>query len=164
MQSYESGGVIHVSPSAPNLPLFNPQLFVDIVPGQKLQLASRSQTKKYNGLYGTQGTTWLNPLAFANPAPFSYGTSREYLDHLHQLAVLNENLAFFKRTPVNVDGTKYIELRAEMFNAFNRANYSGLDTTLGSPYFGQYTGEYSNGAFNVQPGPKITEIVMKIIF
>ena len=168
LQSYTSGTPIHIGATAPGLPLFNPQVFVDIVPGVKQTLASRSQVKKYNGLYDTtgtlHGTKWLNEAAFKNPAPYSFGTSRYFLDHQQQLAVLNENLGFFKRTPVGGDGSRYIELRVEMFNAFNRANYGGLDTTLGDPHFGEYTGELSNENFGVQPGPKITEMEMRIIF
>ena len=172
LQSYESGGVIHINPDVPGLPLFNPQLFANIVPGQKLKLASRSQVKKYNGLYDTtgtlHGTKWLNVDAFANPAPYSFGNSREYLDHVQQLAVLNENLSFYKRTPFTESGARYVELRCEMFNAFNRANYAGLDTNLSdntpNGHFGEYTGEYSDLNFGVQPGPKITELVMKVVF
>jgi hypothetical protein len=168
LQSYESGSPIRLYASAPALPLFNPQLFLDIVPGVQQKLASRGQTKKYNSLTDTtgteHGTKWLNEDAFKNPDPYTLGTSRAFLDHLHQLAVLNENLAFFKRTPVNADGSRYIELRAEMFNAFNRQNFGGLDTTLGDQHFGEYTGEFSNLNFGVQPGPKITEMEMRIIF
>ncbi len=172
LHSYESGAVIHINPSVPGVPLFNSQLFVNIVPGVKQQLASRGQTVKYNSLYdplGTaHGTKWLNAAAFANPAPYTFGNSRAYLDHLHQLAVLNENFALWKHIAVSGSGTHYVEFRVEMFNAFNRANYGGLDTNLAdntpNGHFGEYTAEYGDLNFGVQPGPKITEAVMKFVF
>jgi hypothetical protein len=172
LQSYESGEVIRLNPSVPGLPLFNPGLFVNIVPGVKQKLASRSETKKYNSLYDSTGTAhgtkWLNAAAFANPAPYTFGNSRAYLDHLQQLAVLNENLSFYKRTSLTRSGTRYLEIGAEMFNAFNRANYGGLDTNLAdntpNGHFGEYTSEFSNLNFGIAPGAKITEIVMKLVF
>ena len=172
LQSYESGEVIRINPSVPGLPIFNPALFVNIVPGVKQKLASRSQTKKYNALYDSTGTAhgtkWLNAAAFANPAPYSFGNSRAYLDHLQQLAVLNENLSFYKRTSLNGSGTSYWEIGAQMFNAFNRANYGGLDTNLAdntpNGHFGEYTAEFGQLNFGVAPGPKITEVTMKFVF
>lgn len=170
LHSYESGPPIHITSSAPGLPLFNANLFVNIVPGVKQKLASRGNVVKYNALYDANGTAhgtkWLNADAFANPDSYSFGNSRYYLDHLQQLAILNENLSFYKRTSFGKG--RYAELRSEMFNAFNRANYSGLDTNLAdntpNGHFGEYTSEYSNAVFGVQPGPRITELVLKIVF
>ncbi|HET6216584.1 MAG TPA: TonB-dependent receptor [Acidobacteriaceae bacterium] len=170
LQSYESGAPIHITPDVPGLPIFNSNLFVNIVPGVKQKLASRGQVVKYNSLFDTTGTAhgtkFLNADGFASPAPYSFGNSRYFLDHLQQLAVLNENLSFYKRTSFG-EG-RYFETRVEMFNAFNRQNYGGLDTNLAdntpNGHFGEYTGEYSNLNFGVQPGPKITEIVLKIVF
>jgi hypothetical protein len=168
--SYESGAPIHIAPSVPGLPIFNSNLFVNIVPGVNQKLASRGQVKKYNSLFDASGTAhgtkFLNADAFANPEPYSFGNSRYFLDHLQQLAVLNENLSFYKRTSFG-EG-RYFEARVEMFNAFNRQNFGGLDTNLAdntpNGHFGEYTGDYSNLNFGVQPGPKITEIVLRINF
>lgn len=39
---------------------------------------------------------------------------------------------------------KNLELRWEVYNAFNHANYSGFVNTLTSPSFGTYTGTATN--------------------
>lgn len=166
VHSYESGLPIHVIPSSAALPIFNNDLEVNINPGVPLTLSSRGNTVLYNGLYdpnGTaHGTTFLNPAAFSNPAPFSFGNARHFLDGAHQLAFLNENISIYKRTQMG-EG-RVAELRLEMYNAFNRKNFGGLDTTVGDSHFGEYTSENGDIGFGTQPGPKVMEIVFKFSF
>lgn len=169
-QEYLSGLPIHVTQSGPGAGIGNPVENVSIVPGVPLKLATRSGTNKYNSLYDTTGTShgtkWLNPAAFVNPAAYTFGNTRYELDHLQQLAILNENLAFYKRTSLGEQ--RSLEFRCEMFNAFNRMNYGGLDMNMAdntpNGHFGEYTGDYSAYTTGTAVGPRITELEMKINF
>jgi len=90
-----------------------------------------------NSLTGQPGTVVLNRSAFSYPAPFTFGNTF-VLPNVRTIGLASENLSLFKRFTFR---ERYrVELGLDLFNAFNRKEFAGLDVTLTDPGFGQYTG------------------------
>jgi hypothetical protein len=76
--------------------------------------------------YVKNGTQWLNPAAFTVPAPGEFGDLTRGLlrgPSFHQV-----DAVFAKRIPLA--GRSNLELRAEVFNVFNRDNFANPVATL----------------------------------
>jgi hypothetical protein len=65
----------------------------------------------------------------------------------------NFDLGFFKNFKIKERGN--VQFRAEMFNAFNHANFDGVDTTLGSGGFGQVVSAHT---------PRVVQFALKVAF
>ena len=76
--------------------------------------------------YLKDGTQWLNPAAFAVPAPGEFGNLERGL--LRGPAFNQVDTVFAKRIPLSA-GTN-LEVRAEIFNVFNRNNFANPVATL----------------------------------
>ncbi|MGH9784474.1 MAG: hypothetical protein ACRD88_09835, partial [Terriglobia bacterium] len=77
---------------------------------------------------------WFNTGAFAIPAFGSFGNAgRNILDGPGRQ---NVNLGILKHLPIGI-GEARLQLRAEAFNLFNRANFHLPDAFFDSPTFGQ---------------------------
>jgi hypothetical protein len=76
--------------------------------------------------YLKNGTQWLNPAAFAVPAPGEFGDLTRGL--LRGPSFNQLDAVFAKRIPLA--GRSDIELRAEVFNLFNRDNFANPVATL----------------------------------
>jgi len=111
---------------------------------------------------------WFNIAAFTNPSTFSYGTMRR--NQLNAPGYGDVDLSLFKNNTFTVlDHPITTQLRAEMFNLFNRANLAPPDNSLadGAGAFGTVTSTigYYNGAPGIGPGePFNTQLALKIIF
>jgi hypothetical protein len=79
---------------------------------------------------------WFNTDAFSAPASGFYGNAGRNTIIGPGSWVMN--LVLSKNIPFKE--TMGLEVRAEADNVLNHANYSGLDTTVNSPTFGQVTG------------------------
>ena len=76
---------------------------------------------------------WFNTTAFAIPVTGTFGNAgRNILDGP---GYQNVNLGLLKN--IYLGGETRLQLRAEAFNLFNRANYNLPDAFLGSPTFGR---------------------------
>jgi hypothetical protein len=67
----------------------------------------------------------LNPDAFRDPAPWTFGNGPRTYGNLRMFPYLNEDISMIKRTPLN--DRVSIELRADFLNIFNRTVF-GLGT------------------------------------
>ena len=117
--------------------------------------------KGYQGQH--PGSNWLNPAAFTNAAAGSFGTTRR--NSYYGPGYSDVDFSVFKDT--HLGERVNLQLRAEMFNLFNRVNYAppgegdvavNGDFTLGDT-IGDYNGAPGIGAgeaFNMQLGAKIT--------
>jgi hypothetical protein len=76
---------------------------------------------------------WFNTAAFSMPPPGTPGNSGR--NTLEGPGYRNVNVAIIKRMPFGRQGT--LELRAEVFNVFDRVNYDLPDPFFGSPTFGR---------------------------
>jgi outer membrane receptor protein involved in Fe transport len=93
---------------------------------------------------------WINPAAFVAPPQFTYGNAgrnsvtgpgRSQFD----LSVIRD---------VGLNGERQLQLRFEVFNLFNRANFFNPGTALGTAQFGRISQAYDGR--NVQIGARFT--------
>jgi hypothetical protein len=102
---------------------------------------------------------WIDLSAFTDPAPGTFGTTRR--NAFYAPGYSDVDLSVFKNTRISERLT--IQLRAEMFNLFNRNNFAPPSASIGgsSSLFdtiGDYNGAPGIGAgepFNTQFGGKI---------
>ena len=96
---------------------------------------------------------YLNIAAFAQPAG-AFGTTRLTIDGLRGFASLNEDLALSKT--IRMRGSSTLQIRVEMFNAFNRVEFGNPASTLDNPAtFGRITSQ-ANSPRNMQIALKVT--------
>jgi hypothetical protein len=73
---------------------------------------------------------------FKLPADFTFGNAGRNI--LRAPGVNNWDLSLFKNNYIGENVN--VQLRAEFFNAFNHAQFTGINTTVGSPTYGRVTG------------------------
>jgi hypothetical protein len=93
---------------------------------------------------------WINPAAFSQPAPFTFGNSSRFLSNLRAPKYFNWDMGIQKWW--SFTESKRVQFRFEMYNAFNHPNFFVPDTNLGDLNFGQITSAYP--ARSVQFGVK----------
>ncbi|MFT4114624.1 TonB-dependent receptor domain-containing protein [Silvibacterium sp.] len=112
------------------------------------------------------GANWLNPAAFTDPAPGTFGNSSR--NAYAGPGFSDVDLSVFKNTPISERINT--QFRVEMFNVFNRYNYGspgGIDpNTAGAT---SLTLTQTIDAWNYAPGigagaPFNTQLSLKIIF
>jgi hypothetical protein len=109
-----------------------------------------------------QPVQWINPEAFVNPGPGSFGTVG--CNTLRGPGFGDVDLAFLKGIPIHE--RLHAQFRVEMFNVFNRVNLAPPSGTIGGG-FGQSSDAIgdSNGSPGIGPGePFNTQLALKIIF
>ncbi len=81
---------------------------------------------------------YFNPLAFAQPAPYAFGNAPRTLSDLRGPGYFATNLSLQREFKF----AEYLKLqiRAEAFNVFNRANFQLPGTAFGAANFGAITG------------------------
>jgi Carboxypeptidase regulatory-like domain/TonB dependent receptor len=83
---------------------------------------------------------WINPAAFAQPAPFTFGDAPRFLSNLRAPGFVNWDMGLQKWWKFTE--TKRFQFRFELFNAFNHPNFFEPDTNLGDKNFGTITSAY----------------------
>ena len=78
-------------------------------------------------------TQWFNTAAFSAPAQFEYGNSP--IGVIEGPAAHILDLGLMKN--FSIGGGKYIQVRAEAYNALNKVNLGNPGTTLGTANFGR---------------------------
>ncbi len=95
---------------------------------------------------------YLNMSAFANSAPYTFGTAGIMIPQVRGFPILNEDLSLLKRTTIT-EGN-YLELRVEAFNIFNRVQFRNPSASVNDPAnFGRIASQ-ANLASRVQLGLK----------
>jgi hypothetical protein len=111
----------------------------NIVPGQSI-----------NGLHGKfiYGTSArLNPAAFTTAPNFTFGNAPKALG-VRELFNKSEDFNVTKAIPMFTERVK-TDFRVEFFDIFNRHRFTGFDTSVGTPGFGQASG-LAYGPRNIQ--------------
>jgi hypothetical protein len=96
-------------------------------------------------------TQWFNTSAFAAATPGTFGDAPAYFSNLRTPGYNNTDLAIQKW--FNPLESLRVQFRAELFNAFNRANFGAPFATLGASNFG--TIGYAGPARRVQLALKL---------
>jgi hypothetical protein len=124
----------------------------DLVPGQPIYL------------HGADHVLYLNPAAFALPAPGQFGNLKR--GFVRQPGLSNVDFSIAKNWKLK---EKYgFQFRAEMFNLFNHAEFNGFDPGLGATFnsAGKFTG-FTNGNFghlSSDRGPRNIQFGIKFNF
>jgi hypothetical protein len=97
--------------------------------------AQRPDALRDANLPGSERTPdrWFDTSAFALPAPFTFGSARRNSVIGPGSATLDLSLAKM----VGLGGTRNLELRVDVFNTLNRANFDLPNRTFGTPNFGR---------------------------
>jgi hypothetical protein len=129
---YFSGRPLGIRGGA-SLPLFGGANRPNRVPGVDIRTGvSRSDFDPATDL-------WLNINAFEKPAPYTIGNLGPRLSNVRGFPTYNEDFTIFKFIPITEHHR--LEFRAEMYNVFNRLNFSGIRTNINSTSsFGKVTG------------------------
>lgn len=83
---------------------------------------------------------WINPAAFAQPAPFTFGNAPRFFSDLRAPGYFNWDMGVQKWW--HFTESKSFEFRFEMFNALNHPDFFEPDTNLGDANFGTITSAY----------------------
>lgn len=94
------------------------------------------------GSFDPNRDKYLNINAFGVPANGKIGTSGQVLPNVRTFFNMNEDFGILKRSYITE--TMNVELRFELFNAFNRVIFGGPDSNISSPNFGTVSGQ-ANG-------------------
>ncbi|HVT95996.1 MAG TPA: carboxypeptidase-like regulatory domain-containing protein [Acidobacteriaceae bacterium] len=97
------------------------------------------------------GNAWFDSGDFSLEPLGTFGNTKR--NYFHGPGFNYTNLQVSKNFPVSADGSRYVQLRLEGFNAFNHANFSGPDGTFTSPGFGQITSVIQSSDSNADPQP-----------
>jgi hypothetical protein len=81
---------------------------------------------------------YFNPLAFAQPAPYAFGDAPRTLPNLRGPGYFTTNLSL--QRDFHFTENARLQIRAEAFNVFNRANFQTPGTAFGAANFGVITG------------------------
>jgi hypothetical protein len=81
---------------------------------------------------------YFNPLAFAQPAPYAFGDAPRTLPNLRGPGYFTTNLSL--QRDFHFTENARLQIRAEAFNVFNRANFPTPGTAFGAANFGVITG------------------------
>ena len=161
---YQSGFPIRTPNSTSTLTsvTFGNGVWANRVPGQPLFLHSLNSHSNWD-----QNTQFLNPAAWADPAPGTYATSKPFYGDYRGPRYPNEQLGIGKVMTLK-EGVTF-SLRADFFNVFNRWAFPNLPNTSnpfatgsGSQLFGVFGGSISGAGGNY--APRSGEIVARIQF
>ena len=145
--TYQSGLPLSID-TTNTLGIFNSTLRADFVGGVPLRASAGS------GGFDPNRDRWINPEAFRNPAPNSFGNSGRYIPGLRSPAFLSEALAILKDT--HVTERVKLQFRTEFSNPFNRVVFASPIQTLTDSRFGRIT--------SVQTGPREIQFGLKVMW
>jgi hypothetical protein len=143
VQSYYSGTPLSVS-TANDLPIFNGALRPDLT-GQPIR-GPISGDK-----FDPARDRWLNPAAFRQPAPFTYGDAPPYLS-VRQPDFLVESIAIIKDTAITERLNS--QFRLEISNPLNRVTFGAPVLDIRSANFGVIN--------NTAAAPRAVQFGMKL--
>jgi hypothetical protein len=123
-----SGLPISINPAQNNAGGFGFNQRANIVPG----VSPIPQNQSINN--------WINPAAFSQPAPFTFGDSARFLSSIRAPGYFNWDMGIQKYW--NFTETKRLQFRLELYNALNHPNFFVPDTNLGDANFGHVNGAY----------------------
>jgi len=161
IQNYRSGDPLVITSSLDpgNFFLQMNGLRADLVPGV-------TQTVPNHGLDVSNGTQYLNPLAFVDPPtspggqPLRIGNSPAFLTHTRGPGHSNEDFGIVKNTRITERVSA--QFRADMFNVFNRTGRGDPDTCLCDDI------PANGGTFGLilDPGndPRVIQLALRLTF
>ena len=121
ISTFKSGFPLEISSDAPNTTLFGGSARANIVGNPRPVNQTINQ--------------WLNPAAFAYPAPFTFGNAPRTLGAVRAPHYSNTDAALEKNFPL-WNETSRLQFRAEFYNLFNQTNFYAPNSIVGNADFG----------------------------
>ena len=98
--------------------------------------------KEVSGSAQSRLNGWFNSGCFTAPAAFTFGSESRTDPNLRAPGIANWDFAAFKETAIT---ERYnLQFRAEVFNLFNRVQFSAPNTTVGTTTLGVVTAQANN--------------------
>lgn len=94
------------------------------------------------------GGLYFNPAAFTTTAPYQFGNAPRYLADVRAPGTNNFDMLVSRR--FQLPETTSLDFRVEFFNAFNRVQFAGPNTSLSSSSFGEIFLTQANTARQIQ--------------
>jgi len=110
--------------------------------------------KSLSGSAQARVNGWFNTGCFTSPPAFSFGSESRTDPNLRSAGINNWDFAVFKNTAIRERIA--LQFRAEVFNLFNRAQFSPPNTTVGSSTFGVVTAQANN--------PRLVQLALRLRF
>jgi hypothetical protein len=87
------------------------------------------------GSFNPTADLYLNPAAFAAPAPFTFGDAPRAFSQIFDFGIEDWDVAFMKKVPI----TEHVNfaLKMEFFNFLNNVNFGAPVTDINNPSFGK---------------------------
>jgi hypothetical protein len=92
-------------------------------------------TQVSGGRHFKNGVPYFNPAAFSQTPSFQFGNAPRYLADVRSPGTLNFDMLASKRIALLEPFA--LDFKAEFFNAFNRVQFAGPNTSIASSSFGQ---------------------------
>jgi hypothetical protein len=147
VQKYQSGTPLSVSSPGWTSGIFaGPEGATGVSNGRPNVVPGQS----FNGLHGKfiyGQSRRLNPAAFTTAPNFTFGNAPKALG-IRELFIKSEDFNVTKAIPMFTERV-HTDFRVEFFDVFNRHQFSGFNTQVGNPGFGQASG-ISYGPRNIQ--------------
>ncbi|SDF06044.1 carboxypeptidase regulatory-like domain-containing protein [Terriglobus roseus] len=83
----------------------------------------------------TNGSLYFNPTAFTTTAPYTFGNAPRYLAGVRAPGTNNFDMLASRRFQLH--DAMALDFKVEFFNAFNRVQFAGPNTSIASTSFGQ---------------------------
>lgn len=105
-----------------------------------------------NGQSVGSGVCWFNGAAFTKTPAYQFGDAPRYFSNLRSPGYVDEDLGIQKW--FNLTEKFRLQFTAQMFNAFNHANFQSPDTGIGDGTMGQVT---------ATQGPRQVQLTLKLV-
>src|ERR1700680_4789166 len=97
---------------------------------------------------------WFNVSAFTLPPPFTFGNLARNLPDVRGPGIANYDFSVVKNTLITENVG--LQFRTEIFNLFNRVQFSPPGLSFGTPQFGVISGQYNN--------PRLVQFALRLMF
>jgi hypothetical protein len=106
---------------------------------------------------------WFDTTPFSLEPIGTYGNTKR--NFFHGPGFNYTNLQVSKNFPISTDGSRYVQLRLEGFNAFNHANFASPNGNFSSQSFGNITNVIQSAEPNADPQPgRAVQLAGKVYF
>lgn len=140
--NYFSGEPLGFTGSSPLVGAWNGAVNRANVAAGDLRMAGFDKSRFELSTPASPKNSYLNNALFANPAPLTLGAGARRYSQVRDFGTVNEDIGFEKTHRI-AEKVRF-RLRAELLNAFNRHQLSGIRTNVTQPDFGQVTSVSGN--------------------
>ncbi len=115
---------------------------------------STGVSAKLDGSAQSRLNGWFNTSAFTPTPAFTFGNVARTLTDVRSHGIANHDFTVFKNTQITERFG--LQFRTEVFNLFNRVQFSYPGRALGNPQFGVVSGQYNN--------PRLVQFALRFLF